>query len=282
MARHRTLARALVIAGALVLVTGCSDAGGTTTATGLDLSSTTTEVAEERDDDTTTTGATATTASTTTTSTTTTSTTEPSVETVDVACAAFGDTMLRPIGSEPPERDDDAFLAALEALVAAGPEPTPGAAAAVLALDDASAAAEAGTLSPEEALAALRASHEGLVALQDWALGACPVEGVVWSCPVLTGLRTFVPVGEPIADEDGELPPPTTTAPPMASPEEVYAQAESDGEPVEISRTDDEVVVAWLDDAGHAVEVLTVVDADGWRSDGTMACDDDAMPWDGM
>lgn len=267
MAGTRILTRALVAVG-LVLVAGCRDDGETTTATGLALGSTTTEVAEGGVDSTTTS---VTSTSTTTTSTTTTTTPDPRVETVATACEAFLGTNLRSVGTDATV-DDATYAAALEALVAGGPEPTPGAAASVLALEDANDAVAAGTLSYEEAAGALQDAYDAGEVLHHWGLDTCPVEGVVWSCS-LTSTQRYAPPGDS-TDGGGEA---TTTVPGAARPEDVFGEAATEGEPVEISRTDAEVVVAWLDGEGHAVEVLTVVDDAGWRPDRRQACNTDPM-----
>lgn len=112
-------------------------------------------------------------------------------------------------------------------------------------------------------VADVRAAGERMIA---WAAGTCEVDGPVWSCIARSGFR---PVGEAIAAEDGSLPPPAR------APEEVVADGDHAGERVEVSRTDDRVLFAWLDEDGLAVRSEVVLRDPGegaWTSGQTSEC----------
>lgn len=266
----RTLAvRALVVVG-LVLVVGCSDDGETTTAgSGLEMPTETTGVADSTEGD-------GTEATTTESEPEDVESTPANAGAVDPAvaepaCAGFAGFFPMPVQGEEP-MDDTGLLDALEGLAADGPEPLRTQAQAVLDLE----AIDSGEaeLSEEEMVVAYQ---EGLVAVRGiyaWALDTCEVDDVVWACVELNGAERFETVGEAIAGDDGTEIVTTTTEPGAARPEDVYAEAEMDGDPVEVSRTDDHVLVAWLDADGHAVATLDVIDDGGWRHDGRTTCDD--------
>jgi hypothetical protein len=244
MAPSRPLVRSLAALGLVALLAGCADDGETTT----------TEA-----------------------SSTTEATSTPAGTGVEAeACAGLAGWFPRPVTATEPPEDDSAAVAAIELLATEGPEPVRSSARAVLdlqALEDDGAPWEDAEEGEVQA-----AYTEGLAGAEDlyrWALGSCPTSEVVWSCLETSGRTTFATVGEAIAGPDGETDGvTTTTASGAATPEEVVAEGVSEGDPVEISRSDAEVVVAWLDAEGHAVEALTVVDDDGWRSDGSVLCED--------
>lgn len=272
--------RALITVGALALLAGCSDDGETTTAAGLDVSAATTEGGDTDTADTT--------ESTPTTEApgdepATTVPSGPEAEAVAQACVVFGETMLLPVGTEyePSPAGDAAFLDALTVLADTGPAEVRADAAAFAALTETDTLTdeEVMEMSPEELDAIMATMQEGYQAAErvyDWMLGACEVDGIVWACPTASSRGTFTPVGDSIDGEDEPVP--STTEPGASTPEELYGEAESEGEPVEVSRSDEKVVVAWLDEDGHAVEALIVVEDDGWRSGGTMVCDDPTDP----
>jgi hypothetical protein len=275
MPAPRPIARTLAVLLGLLVLAACSDDGETTTAgTGLAMPEETTEVPDTTDPTTTTTADdpeddTPTTAPPTT----------PAVDPVVAdACEGFAGTLLLPVGTEPPE-DDSAMLDAIESLAAEGPEDVRADAEALLWLVEAEEDESLLELPPEELSARMQEGYRAVEAVFAWARDTCDVDGVLWSCAVTSGAMEFETVGEAIEGPDGDAEIVTpTTEPGAAAPEDVYSEALSEGEPVEISRTDDEVVVAWLDEDGHAVEVMTVIDDGGWRSDGIERCDDPTDP----
>lgn len=269
MAPSRPLVRSLVALGVVALLAGCSDDGETTTAgAGLALPSETTEAPDPTD-------APATTGSPTTAAPPTT-TAVAAVGPEAEACAGLAGWFPRPVTATEPPEDDSTAVAAIELLATEGPEPVRSQARALLdlqAFEDAGAPLE--DVEEGEVQALYDEGLAGAEALYQWSIATCGTTEVVWSCPETTGRTTFATVGEAIAGPDGDTGGvTTTTAPGAATPEEVFAEGVSEGDPVEISRSDGEVVVAWLDAEGHAVEVLTVVDDDGWRSDGSVLCAD--------
>lgn len=266
----RSLAASLGVVA--LLLAGCGDDGGeTTTATGLDLSSTTTETssgddASSGDDDPS--------AAEATTSTTEAPSDQPSsgddevpADIVATACAGLAATMLLPVDAEYPE-DDAVLLEALDALAEARPASVGEAAARVRTMVAAEEDPEVAALPPEALEGLLVDAFRGMEEVHAWGLEHCDVEGVVWACPATSGAKKFEAVGEAIGGDDTT----TTTEPGAATPEAVFSEGTSDGEPVVVSRSDDEVVAAWLDEDGAAVEVITVVEDGGWRSDGTVEC----------
>jgi len=257
--------RALVAVGALVLVAGCTDDGETTTA-GLDLGSTTTEVSEGGGDDPTTTE-TASTEATGPATTTEGTSAAADPELVAAGCPGLEATILLPVDAEYPE-DDAVLLDALNALADLRPDPVGEDAAVVRTLIAAEGDPEMEALPPEAIDALVVDAFAALERVQDWGRDACTVEGIGWACPATDGATKFESVGEPIGGDDTT----TTTEPGAATPEDVFAEGESEGDPVVVSRTEDEVVAAWLDENGDAVEVITVIEDGGWRSDGTLEC----------
>lgn len=266
MAPIRPLSRLLVALGALALVvTGCSDDGETTTAgSGLDLASTTTEVVEGGGDETTRPASTAEPSATTE--------AEPDTGGVDpavaeTACAGLEATILLPVDADQPE-DDSVLLDALNALAESRPAPVGEDAATVRTLAIAEGDPEVEALPPEAIDALVVDAFHALERVQDWGREACTVEGIGWACPATDSVTEFEVIGEAIGGDDTT----TTTEPGAATPEDVFAEGESEGDPVVVSQTEDEVVAAWLDEDGYAVEVITVIEDDGWRSDGIQEC----------
>lgn len=196
-------------------------------------------------------------------------------EAVDAACASLGGTLLRPVGDDHPS-NDDALRSAMDVLAADGPEPARSHAEALIALDALDDDETYLSLDEAEIEAISEDGYAGIEGLLEWGIDTCATTEVIWGCVATTGRDTFTSVGEPIGGED-DASATTTTEPGAATPEDVYSEAESDGDPVEISRTDDEVIFAWVDERGLAVESLTVVDDGGWRSDGGEVCDPDAL-----
>ncbi|HMJ77615.1 MAG TPA: hypothetical protein VK507_16670 [Iamia sp.] len=263
MAPSRPLVRILAALGALVLVAGCTDDGETTTAgSGLAMPSETTEAPEGGDPTTTTSEATEP-------ATTTEATPAADPEVVAAACPGLEATILLPVDVEYPD-DDSVLLDALNALADARPEPVGEDAAVVRTLMAAEGDPEVEALPPEAIDALVVDAFAALERVQDWGRDACVVEGIGWACPATDGVTKFEMVGEAIGGGDDDTT--TTTEPGAATPEQVFTEGVSDGEPVVVSRTEDEVVAAWLDENGDAVEVITVIEDGGWRSDGTQQC----------
>jgi len=147
--------------------------------------------------------------------------------------------------------------AALERLAADGPDPVAADAAALLEVSDVDEDEVTTDLVVEA-----RAAGERLIA---WAAESCEIDGTVWSCPVRSAFRT---VGARIDDGGGE------DLAPDRTPEDVVADSADAGERVEVSRTDDEVLFAWLDGDGLAVRSEYVTrDGGDWSSVETGECD---------
>ncbi|HEV7722737.1 MAG TPA: hypothetical protein VGO60_15700, partial [Iamia sp.] len=192
----------------------------------------------------------------------------------ETVCAGFQGTLVSTVAGETPD-DDSPLSDALEALADAGPEPLRTEAQALLTLD----AIEGGDpsvagLSEEEASAAYEEGMAAVESLFEWALGECPTDEVVWGCFEQNSQATFATVGEAIGG-DGDEAPTTTSAPGASTPEELYDEADSEGDPVEIIRTDDDVLVAWLDERGFAQESLAAEEDGGWHVGERRTCDDD-------
>ncbi len=196
------------------------------------------------------------------------------------ACASMAESMLLPLDTEGDQVSDAALPATMEVLAGSGPAEVRGPAEAVLALE------EMGELTDEEVMALsaeeqdrlVAEAQEGDAALDEiylWGLDHCEVDGVLWACAVPGGRSRFTKI-----PMEGE--PPATTEPGAATPEALYAEADRDGEPIEVRRADDRVLVAWVDDAGHAVESLELADEDGWRVDGQLACEEPGDRADGF
>lgn len=271
MAPHRLIARraAVVLGAASLLLAACGDEGEPTTAgAGVDLASTTTEQPDGEE------GASEpspTTAAPTTEDVTPTTGGPANVGAIDPAltsevCPGLVGFLVRPVGAEPPA--DDAPLGdALARLAAEAPDPLGAQAAAVLALDELDDGA--GSVDDRAEVERIVADgYAGIEGVHGWALNQCPVDGVVWSCLEIDRREVLSTVGEGIGGEEST----TTTEPGAATPEAVVSAHEAEGEPVEVRRTEDEVLVAWLDDDGRAVESMTVVEDGGWRDDGGQSC----------
>ncbi len=198
-------------------------------------------------------------------------------EAVAVACTALDGTLLRPVGQEHPS-DDEALRTAMAVLSTDGPEPARSHAAALIALDALDDDEVYLSLDEAERRAITEDGYAGLEGLLEWTIATCEITEVVWGCVATTRTDTSTSVGEPIGGEGEDTT--TTTEPGAAAPEDVYSEAASEGEPVEIRRAEDEVLVAWLDERGLAVESLTVVDDGGWRPDGGEVCDPDALVYE--
>ena len=112
---------------------------------------------------------------------------------------------------------------------------------------------------------------------------------MAWACAtpasfVLVATNNAFVEGDP--GDTGEDLAPTTTgtnvygrttepAPVRDSVEAVVEDVGREGEPVEISRTDDRVEVGWLDDDGLVVETVIAARTDGgWAQAGAAACAD--------
>jgi hypothetical protein len=231
------LTRALMAVGGLALLAGCSDGEDRSSdGAGLDLSSTTSAPASDADGE-------------------------------AAVCRGLEETLLLPVDAEYPE-DDSALLDALEAVAANGPDrPSADATMWLELVRNVRDGVGPGT-SDAELNSTVAEGYQALARVYGWALDACPVEGIVWACPETTARTALPDVGEDVEEEVT-----TPTEPGAATPEEVVdTEADGVGERVEVRRTDAEVVVAWLDDDGHAVEVVSARDDAGWRSDGSVTC----------
>ncbi len=192
------------------------------------------------------------------------------------ACDDLRASVLQPVEDPGPDdgRDEDAppdpevvaaqeaAEAALQRLVAAGPEAL---------RDDAAVVAATYELGPgdvdDERYADVVAAADRLIA---WGAEECEVDGPVWRCLARGTLRL---VGEPIGPGGGEGGAPASAP---ARPEDAVGGADIDPtwERVEVERTDDRVTFAWLDADGLAVSSATAeAGSRGWREDQTTRCD---------
>jgi hypothetical protein len=165
----------------------------------------------------------------------------------------------------------DLDVAVLEQVEGVTPEPSPSEDEVMRAFDrlaDADAPEVAAMASDVVPLFALdpddmsmerqQAGIQAMEGLLEWGAARCDVDAPIWACLYRS---SFQPVGEAILDPDDPVPPPTE--PGAATAEQALAPEDGEGERVEVERTDDVVVFAWVDERGNATSSRTVTRSEG-------------------
>ena len=211
------------------------------------------------------------------------------------ACAVFAGDVVRIVGEPEGPAGFDELQAAIEGLATDGPEEVRPIADQLL-----DALAIAAITTDEEFEDALEQMGEeawletlyGSVTTADelvtWAAPTCAPGELVWSCAtprsfVLVATNNAM-VGDDPGDASQEVAPTTTgtnvwgrtttePAPVRDSVEAVIEDVDREGEPVEISRTEDRVEVGWLDVDDLITETVIAERTDGgWARAGAAAC----------